>query len=52
MNNYDNDFGVENKDNGVKFYFEIDLINENSKWPLLFSLFYDKIQQENSEKRW
>ena len=27
MNNYGNDFGVENKDNGVEFYFEIDLIN-------------------------
>lgn len=25
MNNYGNDFGVENKDNGVEFYFEIDL---------------------------
>ena len=24
MNNYDNDFGVENKDNGVEFYFELD----------------------------
>lgn len=31
MNNYGNDFGVENKDEGVEFYFEIDLINENSK---------------------
>ena len=27
MNNYGNDYGVENKDNGVEFYFEIDLIN-------------------------
>jgi len=27
MNNYGNDFGVENKDNGVEFYFEIDLTN-------------------------
>ena len=25
MNNYGNDFGVKNKDNGVEFYFEIDL---------------------------
>ena len=25
MNNYGNDFGVENKPNGVEFYFEIDL---------------------------
>lgn len=25
MNNYGNDFGVENKSNGVEFYFEIDL---------------------------
>ena len=25
MNNYGNDFGVENKDNGVEFYFEVDL---------------------------
>ena len=25
MNNYGNDFGVENKENGVEFYFEIDL---------------------------
>ena len=23
MNNYDNDFGVENKENGVEFYFEL-----------------------------
>lgn len=27
MNNYGNDFGVENKDNGVEFYFEVDLTN-------------------------
>ena len=27
MNNYGNDFGVENKKNGVEFYFEIDLNN-------------------------
>ena len=27
MNNYGNDFGVENKDNGVEFYFEVDLKN-------------------------
>ena len=25
MNNYGNDFGVENKPNGVEFYFDIDL---------------------------
>ena len=25
MNNYGNDFGVKNKENGVEFYFEIDL---------------------------
>lgn len=25
MNNYGNDFGVENKENGVEFYFEIDI---------------------------
>ena len=25
MNNYGNDFGVENKDNGVEFYFEADM---------------------------
>ena len=31
MNNYGNDFGVENKDNGVEFYFDIDLNSENSK---------------------
>ena len=31
MNNYGNDFGVENKDNGVEFYFEADLSEENSK---------------------
>ena len=31
MNNYGNDFGVENKDNGVEFYFELDLSEENSK---------------------
>ena len=28
MNNYGNDFGVENKENGVEFYFEIDLKGE------------------------
>lgn len=28
MNNYGNDFGVDNKENGVEFYFEIDTINE------------------------
>ena len=27
MNNYGNDFGVKNKDNGVEFYFEVDLTN-------------------------
>ena len=26
MNNYGNDFGVENKDNGVEFYFEVDMM--------------------------
>ena len=31
MNNYGNDFGVNNKENGVEFYFEVDLIDENSK---------------------
>ena len=31
MNNYGNDFGVENKDNGVEFYFEVDINEENSK---------------------
>ena len=25
-NNYCNDFGVENKDNGVEFYFEVDMM--------------------------
>ena len=25
MNNYGNDYGVENKTNGVEFYFEVDL---------------------------
>ena len=25
MNNYQNDFGVENKENGVQFYFELDM---------------------------
>ena len=29
MNNYKNDYGVENKENGVEFYFELD-IEENS----------------------
>ena len=48
MNNYGNDFGVENKDNGVEFYFEVDLSEENSKWYLLFLPFYDKIQQEKN----
>ena len=28
MNNYGNDFGVENKYNGVEFYFEVDLSKE------------------------
>lgn len=28
MNNYENDYGVENKYNGVEFYFEIDLSKE------------------------
>ena len=27
MNNYGNDFGVKNKDNGVEFYFDVDLTN-------------------------
>ena len=27
MNNYGNDFGVENKENGVEFYFDVDIIN-------------------------
>lgn len=27
MNNYGNDFGVENKINGVEFYFDVDMIN-------------------------
>ena len=26
MNNYGNDFGVENKENGVEFYFDVDII--------------------------
>ena len=30
MNNYGNDFGVENKVNGVEFYFEIDAIVEKN----------------------
>ena len=29
MNNYGNDFGVENKPNGVEFYFDIDLERKN-----------------------
>ena len=28
MNNYENDYGVENKYNGVEFYFEVDLSKE------------------------
>ena len=31
MNNYGNDFGVDNKGNGVEFYFEIDLDKNNKK---------------------
>ena len=27
MNNYGNDYGVENKYNGVEFYFEVDMKN-------------------------
>lgn len=27
MNNYGNDFGAENKENGIEFYFEIDIKN-------------------------
>ena len=30
MNNYKNDYGVENKENGVEFYFELD-VEENNK---------------------
>ena len=29
MNNYENDYGVENKYNGVEFYFDVDLSKEN-----------------------
>ena len=29
MNNYGNDFGVENKENGVEFYFEMDLADND-----------------------
>lgn len=29
MNNYGQDYGVENKENGVEFYFEIDTINKS-----------------------
>ena len=29
MNNYENDYGVENKYNGIEFYFEVDLSKEN-----------------------
>ena len=25
MNNYNNDFGVQNKDTGVEFYFDLDI---------------------------
>lgn len=28
MNNYGNDYGVENKENGVEFYFDIDFTKE------------------------
>ena len=28
MTNYNNDYGVINKDNGVEFYFELDQENE------------------------
>lgn len=31
MNNYGNDFGVQNKDNGVEFYFEVDLSEKKVK---------------------
>ena len=31
MNNYGNDFGVVNKQNGVEFYFDIDLEREDRK---------------------
>ena len=30
MNNYGNDFGVENKTNGIEFYFEVDLSEKES----------------------
>lgn len=29
MNNYGNDFGVENKENGVEFFFEVDLTEKS-----------------------
>lgn len=31
MNNYKNDYGVENKENGVEFYFELDIDENNNK---------------------
>ena len=30
MNNYGNDYGVVNKDNGVEFYFELQLVDEEN----------------------
>ena len=39
MNNYGNDFGVENKENGVEFFFELDTIND-----------YRSDEKENEEK--
>lgn len=28
MNNYNNDYGVENKENGVEFYFDLDIVKK------------------------
>ena len=50
MNNYGSEYGVENKEDGVEFYFEIDTIEEKQRDYLLFFSFYDKIQQENRNK--
>ena len=39
MNNYGNDFGVENKENGVEIFIELDTIND-----------YRSDEKENEEK--
>ena len=38
MNNYGNDYGVENKENGVEFYFELNLPAPRKSWNIFVKL--------------